>query len=443
MLSQVVHPAPVDMTCALCVCTGDRISCRGVGLTAIPRIDPNLFNAYHRLDLSHNFISAIHAHDLHDLHQMTDLDLSDNYLGNIDRHAFSGISNITRLNLSMNSLTAMPPALADLHSLESLDVTSNHIPVNGFPDDLMRHLGTKLNEFHFGNDEINVWPTTTNHLQALETLDLNGSNIMYIPPFFMDGFKSRLKKLTIRNTHLPTTPIMTGLRSLQELHLDNNPFHDYGILENSFTGLDALEILSLKSDLLKEFPPILSHLPSLTSVFLDGNSFYYISDNAITLINRTRISELSLQNCHLDRVPGSLTGQSLSQLTKIDLSHNNINSIERYDLKDLVNLHNLSISHNPLQYVSEHALNLSNLISLDLSDTSLKTVPLAVQNMPTLRFLYLTNNDIDCTCDLIWFQKLVNGRRHTPLNVSGGCETIYRTVVEYLEQFVPKCPGFA
>lgn len=444
LLLQIVEPAPLSLTCSLCVCTGDRISCRGVGLTSMPRIDSSSFNVYHHLDLSHNYIGNVHQNDFNNLYQLKELDLSDNYLTHIDRHAFTHIANISFLNLSTNSLTSLPDALLDLHSLETLDVTSNPIPdnpVTGFTDAVMRHLGTKLKEFHFGGDTINTWPVSTNHLQALEVLELNGSHIYYVPPYFMDGFKSRLISLTIRNTNLPTTPIMTGLRNLRELHLDNNPFHNYGILPNSFTGLDSLTILSLRSDQLTEFPPILELLPRLTSVSLDGNSFYYISDNAITLINRTRISELSLRNCHLDRVPGSLTGASLRQLTSIDLSNNNINSIERYDLKDLVNLHKLSFAHNPLEYVSEEALKFQSLATLDLSDTKLKTIPRAVQNIPNLRELLLTNNEIDCTCDLIWFEKLLKAR-HGALNVTGSCETIYRTVVQYLDQFIPKCPDY-
>ncbi|XP_061194230.1 leucine-rich repeat-containing protein 40-like [Saccostrea echinata] len=405
---------------------------------------PNNFGTYHRLDLSNNSIGTLHSHAFRGLNQLRDLDLSDNHLTTIDRHAFADIANITRLSIASNQLTSLPDALNDLSNLEALDVTDNPIPPDthiGFKNDIMRHLGGKLKEFHFGDDIITTWPQSTNHLQALEILDLNGGNIGYIPPFFTDGFRSRLRSLTIRNTRLPTTPILTGLRSLKELHLDNNPFHDYGVLENSFTGLDALETLSLNSDLLTKFPPILQHLPNLVSVALDGNSFYYISDNAITLIHGTNITELSLRDCNLDRVPGALTGNTLYQLTKIDLSNNNINSIERYDLDGLHNIRNLSMSNNPLQYVSSHALNLTSLQFLDLSNTQLTTVPKAIQNIPNLRKLNLGNNEIDCTCDLIWFQKLVNPQ-HATLNLTGSCETIDRTVLEYLAQFIPKCPDY-
>lgn len=410
----------------------------------MPHIPHNTFSTYQRLDLSNNTIGTIRSHAFPGLPQLHDLDLSDNHLTSIDRHAFSTIANITSLNLASNQLTEVPAALHDLNALENLDVTDNPIPPNaytGFKNDIMRHLGSKLKEFHFGHDMIVTWPTSTNHFQALETLDLNGGNIQYIPPYFMDGFRNRLQSLTIRNTKLPTTPILTGLRSLRELHLDNNLFHDYGILTNSFTGLDALEKLSLNSDLLTKFPPILHLLPNLRSVSLDGNSFYYISDDAVTLLHGTKITELSLRDCNLDRVPGALTGNTLNQLTRIDLSNNNINSIERYDLDGLYNLRNLSFSDNPLQYISEYALNLTSLEIIDFSNTELPTIPLAIKNVPNLRNLDLTNNKIDCTCDLIWFQKFVSNS-NTLLHTKGSCETIDREVVQYLDQFIPKCPDY-
>ena len=393
------------------------------------------------MTLANNSISVINSDAFQNLNAL-DLDLSDNQITTINQHAFRGsVSNITQLNLRNNNLTTLP-ILLDLKQLQVLDVSGNPIPSRGFNDGVMRHLGSTLREFHFGHKTaLNQWPRSTDHLQRLETLDLNGANIYFLPPQSFHGFENRLRSLTVQYTKLTATPILTSLRVLEELHLDHNEFGDYGVLEPTFIGLNLLHTLSLRDDKLTKFPEILKNLPRLTNLALDGNRFYYISDDAVNIIHGTHVSNLSLKDCGLDRVPGSIAGRNLNQLSSLDLGDNNIISIERSDLDGLASLQNISFANNPLRYISTQSLkNLTSLVNFDMSHTKLVTVPKALENLPALNTLDLQNNQIECNCNLMDFQKL-QGR--VGFSVLGDCETIEVSIINYLQSFIPRCPEYS
>ncbi|KAK3094784.1 hypothetical protein FSP39_006204 [Pinctada imbricata] len=415
------------------------MSCRGIGLTSIPDFDAGL-RLFTRVDLSNNSITSIGANSFQNLQSLVELDLSNNYIATVDAHAFDLVRNITSLNLRGNQMTILPN-LIQMKKLQILDVSDNPIRDTAFDSNIMRSLGSTLREFHFGHKTVLTnWPRTTDHLQRLETLDLNGGMIYFIPPNSFSGFESRLKSLTIQYTKLTATPLLSSLKFLEELHLDHNQFGDYGVLEATFSSLSLLKVLSLNDDALTEFPAILKHLPSLTSLSLNGNHFYYISDNAVNILSGTTIQHLSLEDCNLDRIPGSIAGVNLNSLIELDLAHNNIISIERSDLDGLRNLQNVSFAYNPLRYVSTQSLkNLSSLTFLDLGHTDLVTVPIALKNIQNLQTVTFMGDHIECNCNLIEFQKL---QRSKAFDVEGMCETIEVSIVDYLNKFIPNCPDY-
>ena len=362
-------------------------------------------------------------------------------------------ANITKLDLRGNLMTEINE-LDQLKSLKQLDVSSNPILPQNFNDRVMRSLGATLKTIHIGHPtSMTSFPRgISEHLQFLSTLEINGASLyfQYLPPTAFRTFQFRLANLTIRNTHMQTIPLtLRDLRALTELHFDGNPIGDYGLLPESFTGLTQLTTLTLKNDGLTKFPEIVDRLPNLDSLSLDGNRLLFIREAAIDLVNSSKISDLSLSNCSLDRIPGAIaftSGDYLNTLRHLHLDDNNIQSIDRNDLHDLSNLQSISFANNPLQYISERAfLDMPRLTKINLADTEMRNIPIAVQNVdkPSSLSIDLTGTSIECTCALVDFQKVYMDRSRTRIQINGVCDTINQSIHDYLESRIPTCPDYS
>ncbi|GAA0182341.1 hypothetical protein LIER_30360 [Lithospermum erythrorhizon] len=116
----------------------------------------------------------------------------------------------------------------------------------------------------------------------------------------------------------------------------------YGIIpDNTLGKLDALETLSLRSNLLQgKLPSDIASLPSLQYLFLEGNNF---SGNIPASLSRQlNVLDLSF-NVFTGNIPLSI--QNLTQLTRLNLQNNSLfGSIPNFILPRIRDL-NLSYNH--------------------------------------------------------------------------------------------------
>jgi len=442
----IVHESRGASTCCdLCQCVDMVINCDKKDLADLPDCSghDHVFNNLTIRDsnLTTATMSKVPA-------GISTVVLSGNKINNI---ALTALNNdIKSLNLRNNRLVVVPD-LKLLPMLEELDVSGNPIPESGFHADIMRELGSNLKSIHIGDAKMfKTFPrTVSTHLQKLDTLDINGANpaFQYLTPNAFEAFASRLKKLTIRNTYLQAIPLtLHTARNLEEFHFDGNPIGDYGVLAESFTGLNHLKVLTLRNDEIRTFPEIVDHLDVLTTFALDGNVLLYIREDAFDMIDKSNIVDLSLANCSLDRIPGAVTGHTdnyLAKIQKLNFADNNIQSIDRNDLKNLNSLQFVSFAGNPLQYISSEAFTgMPNLMKIDFSNTNLQVVPEAIKHVPNIENIVLSGTDVACTCDLVDFKQWIRRCFRKTLTFEGHCETIDSTLQHYLEKFVPACPLF-
>lgn len=431
---------------AVCDCEGGVVSCESKGLTDIPACPPADVSGYTEMRLDSNFVSNPTLGRLTD--SIVTLSLANNQITHftVDKRRPS----ILTLDLSRNYLRIVPD-LSFLPSLSELDITSNPIPTAGYPDSVFRELGSSLTSLHIGdlNNFIMFPRTISTHLPKLSSLEINGASpaFQYLPQTAFQAFQLVLKSVTIRNTQLHAIPLaFRFLPNLEHLRFEDTPLTDYGVLPEAFTGLNKLISLSLKNDSLTTFPEIVDNLgPTLTSLTLDYNKLLYIRQEAFDMINRSNIVELSLKGCQLDRIPGAIAddrGYYLEQIQYLDFSDNMIQSIDRNDLHDLRSLAHVSFNDNPLAYVSRLAFqNLPQLRSIDLGNTSLTVIPMALTNIVHNDLeINLQNTHVECICDLACFQKYYTSHHFA---VHGACETVTQKLAEYLSQTVPKCPDYS
>lgn len=410
---------------------------------------------YATLNMGTNYIATIPNAAFSTLN-ITYLFLDYNSISHIADFAFKGLESLKVLHLQHNRLVTLPNALKFfLVNLKELDISYNLIdgkkgPENktteGFTDGVMKVLGNRLNSFTFGDSfSLLHWPGSLTHLQQLKYLHMTGSIMKYLPPSSFSGFEHTLETLWIEHTQLRQMPLhIARMTHIKELHFDHNTV-DHGdsvMVESVFRDIgDTLEVLSLKYDNLTKFPDSLKYLVNLKNLSLEGNQVKFLSDEAILELGNGNLTFLSLKSCGLKRVPGAMS--NLSSVVVLDMSENDIRTIENNDLVNLPQLVFVSFRGNPLKFISHTAFHrLPSLTSLDLSDTRITQMPKAIQSLTGLQDLNLLHAPVDCTCDMFWVKRWFDlyGMR---INITGQCETIAGRIQTYIEDRIPHCPDYS
>ncbi|XP_077233664.1 receptor-like protein EIX1 [Tasmannia lanceolata] len=195
-----------------------------------------------------------------------------------------------------------------------------------------------------------------------------------------------------------------SMKSLRYLNLDRSGF--IGTIPWQLGNLSNLNFLNLQSILSPEGKPVLkvdslkwlSHLSSLEHLNLGFIDLSQAGDTWVEVINMLpSLSNLSLVNCSLNRIPSSLPSFNLTSLVYLDISINNFSSPIPNWLFNATGLGYLGLHDNHFHgYLPEGIGHLRNLSFLDLSINLLRgSIPLSVGNLSYLQILYLYQNQFD------------------------------------------------
>ncbi|KAH3809688.1 keratocan-like [Dreissena polymorpha] len=434
-------PCPNNMVCS---CTDTNIECHDRALVAVPVFTSD--SHYTTLHLENNMIETLPDDAFKNLQKVMIIFLRNNTINTVSRNAFRGVeAGILHLDLAQNNLTEFPLAAGALENLMRIDVSNNPIDENHFDEHTMYDIGDKLTRLDFGSDSLHQWPNTLRHLQALEVLNVTGGSFYTLPPTAFHGFEGTLKTLSIQHTQLIALPFaLSKLRFLDHLYFDHNhAIGDSGILITSLSNdtLTNLQYVSLVDDNLTYFPSLLRFLRNVHTLILDSNRLAFVSDSSVAVAVGTAITTLSLRNCSLSRVPGALS--KLTNLTKLDLTDNQIRSFENSDFQNMGRLTTLTVTRNPLEFIANETFkDLRCLQQLDIMESNIKTMPEAIRFLRNLTTLTLPLDKIECTCNIVWLKQFMEVC-NTNLKIAGSCETIDSPVADYLRAHIPNCPNYA
>ncbi|KAH8348149.1 hypothetical protein KR084_004834 [Drosophila pseudotakahashii] len=165
--------------------------------------------------------------------------------------------------------------------------------------------------------------------------------------------------------HLERVPVLPSY--VQTLHLANNKLNDTTVLE--IRNLSNLTKVSLKRNLLEVIPKF---------VGLSGLKHLVLANNHITSISSEALAALPL-------------------LRTLDLSRNQLHTIEVNSFPKPNSLVHLILSFNEITTVNEHSFAaLNNLTDLELNNNRLSTLPIRVfKNLNRLKKLALNFNQLE------------------------------------------------
>ncbi|XP_018425867.1 PREDICTED: leucine-rich repeat-containing protein 70 [Nanorana parkeri] len=322
-------------------CTEKQVNCRSLGLAAIPKNFPktvtllylsgnNLTNilpnelAEHTelavIYLNNSGIFYIHPEAFTSLRKLYYLYLNGNYIQRLDAGLFDGLFNLHYLHLQQNHIDVLPQGLfQQLKAVRYLYLQNNKLRVL---DSNVFFGMIKLHTLNLANNNISrISDTAWHHLDNLEILYLDSNNLIQVPSNALRLLKG-LKKLSLSNNQLGSIHnfAFQGLYSLQYLFADSANIQ--AISDRAFSGLGNLKLLSLSRNGLwaldsKSF----THLNHLVNLQLDHNDIATVADDTFEEM-----------------------GPSLKVL---NLSFNNLTSLQPKVLQSLISLNYFLASYNP------------------------------------------------------------------------------------------------
>uniref|UniRef100_A0AAZ1X4B7 TIR domain-containing protein n=1 Tax=Oreochromis aureus TaxID=47969 RepID=A0AAZ1X4B7_OREAU len=460
MLCIINFTAPVDgfslKTCRISYSTA---ICIGSKLRAVPGDIPSTVTG---LDLSSNRISTIHASDFKDLVNLTWLDLNINNISQIESDAFAGLSSLKTLNLNNNKLVTLGENVFDglsrltelrinrnrikqvastsfksMTSLKLLDISHNklhHITKVQF---ILQHL-PHLRELVISNNDLTTFQSfeLTNKSLELQYLDLSKNPLAVFRitadvfpnlTWFKIGSPARKKQMIwdvqnktflSRVTTLDISELHLGLGDMERLLESVNSSltilrmnamtHNLTALINISCTIPTMRTLQLELPLV---PAATRNLPTLSELDLSTNNISTLDCHDFT--NQTKLRKLYLYQNSITALKPCLF-KDLKGLETLKLQTNQITKLNGAFKEHLPNLTQLHLNGNKLTAIKKDAFKgLHSLQNLSLHQNEIKVLESkSFSGLANLTQINLQNNDIsqdELNKDV--FSPLINLRR--------------------------------
>ncbi|VVC30667.1 Hypothetical protein CINCED_3A022443 [Cinara cedri] len=421
-----------------------------ISFTSIKVLSPELFfktSSLTHLYIQNNGITELPETMFQSLINLIILDLSENQISNIRIGSFMGLTSIKYVNLSKNKLSSFKGEYfitkrSNGTPLEEIDLSHNQISYL-FPSTFKVHPDIKL--IKVSNNKFNFFPSELiAGLARLQEIDLSRNSLKTLEEFDFAGLP-RLKKINLANNQIETISETTFHNStqLQNIYLANNNLERIG--ERTFQGLNRLQYLDLENNNLTELPDLIfdrTRLKVLENINLAKNKFtvaplkslqkqYFflssvdLSSNQLTelqtddsiLVNIkkldlsfNRLSETSIKNIlsepktvrELNLAGTGITLVSPLEtpfLQKLNLSYNEIDTLDEHMFDRATLIEELDLSHNELRSLTALRTIWPKLNQVQLVDISWNPISNIVlgdfDKLESLRSLRI-NNLLEC-----------------------------------------------
>ncbi|XP_058076027.1 receptor-like protein EIX2 [Magnolia sinica] len=335
---------------------------------------PCILNGAMILDLSNNqFSGQIPPKFTSTMHDLEVFSAKGNQISGIIPSSIEGMKSLTALDLSRNNISGIIPSrLGNCVALEALDLSENRLS-RGIP----RSLGLlrRLQTLHLSNNALSgKIPLPLKKCASLETLDLGYNNFSGHVPTWIDESFPALRILCLRSN------MFTGNIPPQLLNLTSLQFLD--VAENHLSG------------------SIPQNFENLISMKNEQKMNLFLTYGEMKTMHHGKHFRLKGTSYYMENLLVSMKGQMLeytrtvSLVTCMDLSTNNLSGVIPEGLTSLLGLHVLNLSGNYLTgKIPDKIGKLALLESLDFSKNQLSgTIPQSMSNLTFLSHLNLSYN---------------------------------------------------
>ncbi len=333
-----------------------QVTCSALGITTLPHFHPNM-SAIHTLRYPNNQIKSVTSFSFENLTGLKRLLLDHNKINQIVELAFfKQEASLTWLDLSHNKLPGIPFAIWRLHNLHILDLRHNKIET--ISGGIMSRL-SNLKDLYLEDNPISLLSKTAfiglNSLVSLSiSIPVHGYNLNNFPVKNVP----KLETFWLTNTGLNLTHskrFFGSLPHLQSLGLVNCGLsvRDNPLMHLPTRKIKGLKHLSLANNsllLITHYSTSarkLKDLKHLETLDLSGNKISRLNKGMRHIFKRLlSLRHLHLQNNYISSFHASIISD-LRNLTFLDLSNNNLNTLYSWDrLKDVKKLH-IRLAGNP------------------------------------------------------------------------------------------------
>lgn len=329
-----------------------------------------------KLVFLNNALQSIHSQSFELLSELQELEISGNPgLEHLFLGTFAELGNLTKLILNYNRFKTLLPGMFDsLKQLETLHMKGNIL--SDLPPFLFLNLHN-LQVLDLSQNKLEgVKRETFAGLARLETLKMNYNLISYLP-----------------------ADVFHNISQLIELHLEGNKISE--LADSIFFVLTELKVLNLRGNLLTTFSDtVFGSKPSnLKELNLKGNRLTELS----SLSSLTSLSNLILSSNQLSSLPEDIF-RNFTMLENLDLSENQLTSLPEMIFNDLLSLTVIHLNKNNLSKVDPKLFEDQELMQqLYLSDNQLETLPLGLLDPFAIQHtVRLHGNPWKCDCHM-WY----------------------------------------
>ncbi|KAH3876549.1 hypothetical protein DPMN_000395 [Dreissena polymorpha] len=137
--------------------------------------------------------------------------------------------------------------------------------------------------------------------------------------------------------------------------------------------------------------------PAVEAIYMVHNDMRFM--NADKFVDNFSVLQLELTNNSFRQIPSGVN--AFKSMYALNLKDNLIEFIKDNDLIGLRSLKEINLAGNPIQFITNRAFqNNMQLTDIYLSHTLLTTIPSAVTMLPDLHYLFIEDNNIECTFEL-------------------------------------------
>ncbi|CAF0824178.1 unnamed protein product [Brachionus calyciflorus] len=327
---------------------------------------------------------------------LSNLDLSKNVITRLDENTFYNLSNLISLYMGTNKIqTINYKAFVPLINLETLYLNFNlfdYLNPNVFKG--LKNLVTLyLNANSLKKIELGLFKD----LKSLSFLNLNRNFLDKITLEFSSLISLKSLYLKFNQISVIEECSFRNMSKLIGLYLDNNKLKSINM--STFEGLDSLTELYMSNNLINSIDSgTFANLNKIVYLDISKNNLSYFENNLFS--NLTSLLELRLSFNQLKTI--DLDNQINLQI--LDLSYNQYN----YFKKGLVSLKFLDLSYNPISFVNysviDSYITYPQLENLTLIGCQLVQIDSnSLKSLVNLKELYIQLNALNYLNESIFF----------------------------------------